>query len=217
MRMHRKLASIVKDAPLIMEGGMDPNSAPSKCSLIMRGKEPYPKASTKVGDAAFDKLYVNYEREPSMVRIVTKGKDKSEIMFYAASLREWLKCDVSNNYPLHTDLTELPSHKRAPSPEAVRQKNLAKAKGLLKGKEAKPAPATEPENGKLVFKGKLGSRTVLMDVGNGAVICDVPDDLTMQDAAKKAKRELVKQDKASSYAMFVFTNAWKESRKTVAA
>ena len=217
MKAHRKLDSKIKDAPLIMTGEVDPSAAPSKCSLIMRGKEPYPKGSVRAGDTVFDKLYINFEREPSMVRIEKKGKDSVTILFYVSSLREWLRCNVPNNYPLHTDLEALPKGKRAPSPEAVREKNLAKAKGLLKGKEAKPAPQAEPENGKLVFKGKLGNRTVLMDVGNGAVVCDVPADLTMQDAAKKAKRELVKQDKASPYAMFVFTQAWKESRKLVAA
>lgn len=194
-----------------------PQHQASRSYLITHGLEPLPRGAVTAGAAELKRTYTNYERQPFACRVVEKGPELCKLQLWAGNLGEWLETTVPLSYPLHPDLSTLPPEAQPPDPKVEAVRARERAAHLPKFKRSTPLPEAQPNDGRRVFKGKLGERTYLFDAGDGQRFSEVPEGKTAGEVAKSLKRELIPQDKATPYAYHVFTQAWQESRREARA
>lgn len=182
-----------------------------------------PKKGTLVTakEMVSDELYANVKPHSigspyKMFRLLSKEKSGDvKVTMYADNLKEWLNLTVKSNFELTTDERYLSEMKKPV--EKSKEERRARAAHLPKFQKTKPDPEKTPASGKKVFKGKLGSKSVLFDAGDGSTVVMLESGTNLKEAAKVAKRELVSQDDATPYAVWVFTQQWKASRQAVKA
>jgi hypothetical protein len=93
---------------------------------------------------AYDELYVNYERTPRMIRLVSVEKTNVKVTFYSGLHYGWLECTVPHMYPLTTDLSGL---SRENKPTEGKENTMAKGKKTGTAKAVKTAKAINPTTG----------------------------------------------------------------------
>lgn len=172
-----------------------------------------------VMNAAYDELYVNYEKTPRMCRLLasaTSDHPSPRIMVFNEYEKGWFEVAVPAHYalqPLCTNALTRLTPARRPKPDQedpVKHKSSARTNNLpIRRARALPPPA--PHDGKKVFLATLGTTKGLCDAGDGVFIQLA--DMSPTEYATMHKLTIVKRSAATSFAAKVYEAAWAEARK----
>jgi hypothetical protein len=191
--------------------------APGKDELHIKDASYEETYATVPSNQGVEGSHIGLRPRSLPIRLFKKSPDKTtcQVLVWNTYSHEWMSMTVPGDMLVSTEISLIPITERPRKVQDIAKKKADRAAHLPKFQRVKPIPEKIPADGKKVFKGKLGRVSVLLDIGDGSKVCEVPDGTTFADAAKKLKRVLVSQSSATEYAMFVFTEAWKAGRKAM--
>jgi hypothetical protein len=205
-----------KEQPAAATPAKSAKRVPGKDELYMKDAEYEQIYCTVPCLKNMEGIHPGLHPKPMALRLFKRCKNETfDVIFWSGYAQEWLPLNAPGDMIISTDLDRIPREDRPRRTHDVAKQKADRAAHLPKFQRTKPIPEKVAANGKKVFKGKLGRVNVLLDIGDGSKVCDVPEGTPFADAAKKHKRSIVSQSEATEYAMYVFTEAWKAGRKAL--